>query len=158
MKSITSPSQKWFKMETKNKIDYIWHYCHYYGDMLFTARRLHEDGESYAALILLFNATELLLKSIRGNFEKNFKEDIIFLVEKQVLTEDEGKYLDGDNGLRKIRNIMTHRDAYEHFLEDEKGVIYSFSDTETWAILFEPYFIRVVEIIFNAVNRANILM
>jgi len=53
-------------------IDEIWQYSHYYGDMLFTSLRLHENEEDYAAILVLFNAMELICKSVRENYNQNF--------------------------------------------------------------------------------------
>lgn len=35
--------------------DKIWLYSKYYGDMVATAIRLKDEGESYASLLVLFN-------------------------------------------------------------------------------------------------------
>jgi len=135
------------------KIDIIWIYSHYYGDMLFSAKRLYENEEPYAAVMILFNATELLLKSLLENYSKTFSDDVEMLVKRGILTETERDYLNDENGIKKIRNIMTHRNAYQFCLESSDGTVFMFSDSETWSIIFALHFNSIVEILYNAVNR-----
>ena len=144
-------------MDTNYKINRIWEYSHYYGDMLFSAKRLHDNGECYAAVMLLFNATELLFKSLRGNYSKTFSEDIETLVNQGILTEKEQDYLNDEMGIKNIRNIMTHRNAYQYCLESLDGKAFMFSDPETWSIIFLLHFDNIVDIIHNAVNIKNLV-
>lgn len=44
--------------------------------MLSTALRLNDEEEDYAAILVLFNAMELICKSARENFSQNFLEDL----------------------------------------------------------------------------------
>jgi hypothetical protein len=144
-------------MDTHYKIDRIWEYSHYYGDMLFSAKRLYDSEEPYAAVMILFNATELLLKSVRENYSKTFSEDIALLGKQGILTEEEQNYLNDEMGIKKIRNIMTHRNAYQYCLESLDGKAFMFSDTETWSIIFALHFDNIVEILYNAVNKSALL-
>lgn len=99
---------------TKDKIECVWQYSRYYGDMLFTSLRLYDSGEGYSAIAILFNAVELIFKSFRENYEENFNQDIAVLTEAGLLTADEKDFFDNPQyGIRKIRNIMTHREAYQ---------------------------------------------
>ena len=134
-------------MCTHNKLNSIWHYSHYYGDMLFSAKRLYDNEEPYAAVMILFNATELLLKSVRGNYSKTFSEDVETLVKQGILTVEEQKYLNDEMGIKNIRNIMTHRNAYQYCLESLEGKAFTFSDPETWSIIFALHFDNIVEIL-----------
>ena len=144
-------------MCTHNKLNSIWHYSHYYGDMLFSAKRLYDNEEPYAAVMILFNATELLLKSVRGNYSKTFSEDVETLVKQGILTVEEQKYLNDEMGIKNIRNIMTHRNAYQYCLESLEGKAFMFSDPETWSIIFALHFDNIVEILYNAVNKSALL-
>lgn len=74
---------------TKDKIECVWQYSRYYGDMLFTSLRLYDSGEGYSAIAILFNAVELIFKSFRENYEENFNQDIAVLTEAGLLTADE---------------------------------------------------------------------
>ena len=144
-------------MRTHNKLNSIWHYSHYYGDMLFSAKRLYDNEEPYAAVMILFNATELLLKSVRENYSKTFSEDIDVLGKQGILTEEEQNYLNDEMGIKHIRNIMTHRNAYQYCLESLDGKAFMFSDPETWSIIFALHFDNVVEILYNVVNKSALL-
>lgn len=143
-------------MDTHYKIDRIWEYSHYYGDMLFSAKRLYDNKEPYAAVMILFNTTELLLKSVRENYSKTFSEDIETLVRQGILTEEEQNYLTDEMGIKNIRNIMTHRNAYQYCLESLDGKAFMFSDSETWSIIFALHFDNIVDILYNAISRKNI--
>ncbi len=145
-------------MTTKDKIECIWQYSHYYGDMLFTSLRLYDSGEGYAATVVIFNAVELIFKSLRENFNENFNQDIRALTGAGVLTEDEKDFFDNKNyGIREIRNIMTHREAYSYCLEAPDGKVLPFVESDTWALLFEHYSERIIDILYNALIRSKVL-
>src|SRR5699024_5937534 len=100
----------------------IWQYSRYYGDMLYTALRLHDNEEEYAATLVLYNALELLCKSVRGNYNQNFSHDLSNLRSKNLLSEDEYEFFSNNEyGIRGIRNKMMHRDAYQYYLEGSDG-------------------------------------
>lgn len=137
-------------------IDKIWMHSHYYGDMVSTTIRLHQTGEDYAAVMILFNSMELILKSVRENFFENFFQDLADLKNKELLTQDEYSFLDDkENGIRKIRNIMTHRDAYQYCFDNQDGNVLPFSETETWTIVYNSYAPRIVRILANVIERKN---
>ena len=46
-------------------LDRIWLYSAFYGEQLRISVQLHEEGNSYAAFLLLFNVLELLCKSLK---------------------------------------------------------------------------------------------
>lgn len=70
-------------------IDDIWQYSHYYGDMLFTSLRLHDNEEDYAAILVLFNAMELICKSVRENYNQNFLgSSLYWMVKRTIITVD----------------------------------------------------------------------
>lgn len=137
-------------------IDEIWQYSHYYGDMLFTALRLHDDEEDYAAILVLFNTMELICKSVRENYNQNFLEDLSDLKDKNILTEENYEFLaNKEYGIRGIRNIMTHRDAYQHCLEDSNGKALPFAEVGTWTIIFESYAPRIIKILYEVINNSH---
>ncbi|MBO1004563.1 hypothetical protein [Pseudogracilibacillus auburnensis] len=93
-------------------IQRIWQYSNYYGDMLATVR-LHDEGEGYAATLVLFNATELICKSIRENYNQNFSQDLSGLQKNGLLSEDDYEFLSNNEfGVRGIRNKMIHSLGY----------------------------------------------
>ncbi len=138
-----------------NMIDEIWRYSSYYGDMLSTALRLHDEEEDYAAILVLFNAMELICKSVRENFNQNFLEDLSYLREKNILSEKDYEFLvSKEYGIRGIRNIMTHRNAYQYCLEDFDGKALYFSEVGTWAIIFEKYAPKIIKILYGIINNS----
>lgn len=145
-------------MTTKDKIEFIWQYSHYYSDMLFTSLRLYDNGEGYAATVVLFNAVELVFKSLRDNYKDNFNHDIKALRDAGILTETEKEFFDNKNyGIREIRNIMTHREAYKYCLEDSDGKALPFIEPSTWLLVFEKYSETIIDILYNALIRSKVL-
>ncbi len=141
-----------------NTIEQIWQYSHYFGDMLATSVRLHECEEDYAATMILFNAMELICKSVRENYNQNFTQDLADLKGKNLLTEEDWLFLDSkESGMREIRNIMTHRNAYQYCLEDDNGIALPFSDSGTWEIVYNSYAPRIVQILGKIVETQLIV-
>ena len=138
----------------KDYIESVWLYSHYYGDMLFTAQRLYAANEGYAAVTILFNAMELLFKSLRENFKGTFNQDVAELYKKAILTEEEKFFLIDENvGIHKIRNYMTHRNAYQYCFESPEAKVLPFVETDTWMEIYAfiaPICIRIMN---NAVVR-----
>ncbi len=140
------------------KIDYIWLYSRYYGNMVSTAQRLYDSEEGYAAVVILLNATELIFKSLRENFSENFNKDIAALADLGVLTKAEKNLFDSKEcGLREIRNIMTHREAYQYCLESPNGKALPFIDAGTWITLYEHYAPAIIDVLYQAIVRSNVL-
>jgi hypothetical protein len=137
-------------------IDEIWQYSRYYGDMLFTALRLHDEEEDYAAILVLFNAMELICKSVRENYNQNFLEDLADLKNKNILLAEDYEFLSNkEYGIRGIRNIMTHRNAYQYCLEDSEGKALPLSEVGTWTILFESHAPRIIQILYEIINNSH---
>lgn len=139
-----------------NEINEIWLYSKYYGDMVATSLRLHDQEEDYAALLVLFNALELICKSVREDFTKNFNYDLEQLNLQNRITDKEYDYLCGsDSSVRKIRNIMTHRNAYEYCLEDTVGIAYPFSEASTWNIFYENNAGKIIKILCKIITKIS---
>lgn len=139
-----------------NDIDIIWGYSRCYGDMIATVVKLHEEEEDYAAILILFNAMELVFKSLRENFKQNINQDLEDLKNKEILTEDEYLFFNNkENGIREIRNIMTHRNAYQYCIEDADGVALPFSDFGTWSIIYDLYALRIIDILVRAIHKSD---
>lgn len=142
-------------MET---VDKIWQYSHYYGDMVATAVRLHLAEEDYAAMLILFNVMELIFKSVRENYSQNITDDLEYLKSKKLLSENEYMFLNNkENGVRCIRNIMMHRNAYQYCLENEDGIALPFADAGTWIIVYNLYAPKIITILENVLDKANIV-
>ena len=72
------------------------------------------------------------------------------MLDNALITPEEEAFLNGQDGIRKIRNIMTHRNLYEYCFEDD-GIVYSFADSETWDIAYANYAPHIIEIMYNAI-------
>lgn len=138
-------------------INDVWQYSHYYADMISTSNRLYNSEEYYAAVLILLNATELIFKSVRENFNENFNQDIKHLKEQNILTEEEYNFISSKQfGVREIRNIITHRDVYQHCMEDSNGNACLFSDSGTWRLVYENYSPRLIGIINRITKQVGI--
>ncbi len=137
-------------------IDTIWGYSKYYGDLVASSQRFFEMGEGYAAFLMLFNATELIFKSLRESDKETLACDINYLKTKGILEEEEAAFFLNENGPKRIRNIMTHRDLYQYCFEiDNKA--YFFADRETWSVVYEKFAPTIIVILYNAILRNNII-
>lgn len=140
-------------------LDKIWQYSRYYGDMLFTSIRLHDNEEDYAAILVLFNVMELICKSVRENYNQNLSDDLLDLKNKNILSEEDYEFLSNkEYGIREIRNIMTHRNAYQYFFEDINGKALPFAEPSTWTIIFESYAPRIIQILYDIIIKSNWLI
>ena len=138
----------------KKSIEYIWEYSKFYGELLLSSNRLHQSNESYAAFLVLFNALELICKSLRESDDGNLVNDVDWLTENGIFAWDEKEFLNGDIGIRRIRNVMTHRDPYAYYFEVD-GVMYSFAEKDTWDYVYQRYAPQTIAIICNAIRRKN---
>lgn len=121
--------------------------------MLSTALRLHDGEEDYTAILVLFYAMELICKSVRENYNQNFLEDLSDLKNKNILSEEYYEFLaNKESGIRGIRNIMTHRNAYQYCLEDPEGKALPLSEVGTWTMIFESYAPKIIQILYEIIN------
>lgn len=133
--------------------EYIWQYSKYYGDMMATTKRLYDNGEYYTSVTLLFNVTELICKAVKDDYAGNFSNDLKWLNEHGLLNDEDYSFLDGkENGMRNIRNIMMHRDAYQYCLESENGKALPFTESDTWQLVYASYAPRIIEILSKLVR------
>ena len=139
----------------KDAIDRIWEYSHFYGELLSSANQLSQMGYSYAAFLLLFNVIELVCKSLRGSDKDNVRNDISWLTKQGLYTKEEKEFLSGKNGIRKIRNYMTHRDPYVNYFVDDNGIIMPLSESTTWDFAYSQYAPKAICILSNAIERCN---
>ena len=137
-------------------MDDIFLYSHYYGNMLYLSKHLYDNEEGYAAVVILFNSIELIFKSVRENYGENFHDDIDVMKERNLLSESEYKFLTvNKNSARKIRNLMMHKDASQYFFEDKSGVLWPFTESETWMKTYENFAPQVIAILGRLVKKVE---
>ena len=139
-------------MNYTNIYDKVWQYSKYYADMIAMAVRLKENEESYASLLVLFNTTEMLFKSIREYDSTNLKDDIQWMYDKDYFTDEEYEFFISENGMRILRNKMTHKDFYQYFVEID-GILYPFTEKETWDTMCELILPTTIQIINNIISK-----
>lgn len=140
-------------MNINESIDHIWLYSKYYGELVASSFRLNEEQEHYAAILLLFNTLELVVKSIRENDSNNLVDDFLWLLENDYITNDEYNFLNDKNyGIRGIRNTMMHKDLYEYCIElNDKA--YMFADSGTWGKIFDLVAYKIVRILSQIILK-----
>jgi len=132
----------------------IWMYSNFFGEMVQMAERLHSENEGYAAILVLFNLIEAVCKSLRQNSNNGVASDIQWLFENEYITEDDYVFLNGENGVRKIRNLIVHKDIYEYCFEDiQNNIAYPFADMETWNMIYRSYSPRIIRILSVAIQK-----
>ncbi len=137
-------------------IEVVWLYSHYYGDMLFTAQRLFQINEGYAAVSMLLNATELIFKSMRDKFNQTFNQDLAALCEDGIIDNEEWSLFNQEgSGIRAIRNIMTHKNAYMYCFESPDGKALPFTEADTWMTIYSNYAPAIFATLGNAIQRYN---
>lgn len=142
-----------YMAECKDDIEAVWLYSRYCGDMLFAAQRLYAVNEGYAACVLLFNAIELLFKSLRQSDTGTFNEDVVDLHKRNILSDDHLDFVQNkDSGIRVIRNIMMHKDAYQYCFE-VADVALPFYEPSTWISLYEDIAPKVYKMLSSAVHK-----
>lgn len=131
----------------------IWLYSKYYANIVTSAKRLHEIGENYSALVVLFNLFELIAKSVRETDKENLKDDIKWLAENDFINKQDEHFLNNEqNGVRKIRNLMMHRDVYQYCIEID-SVAYPFVDNDTWEVMYNLLAKRLIQIMATVVSK-----
>lgn len=136
-----------------NDFDVIWLYSKYYANIVASAKRLNEMGENNPALVVLFNVFELVAKSVRETDKGNLKDDIKWLADNHFINEQDEDFLNNErNGVRKIRNLMMHRDVYQYCIEIN-NVAYPFADDDTCEIMFNLLPARLIHIMATIVSK-----
>lgn len=90
-------------------IDYVWQYSHFYANKLIECEQHYLDGRGYSSLILLFEITENICKSVVGDFDSSFYCIVNELKNQNKITEEEKNFLSTNKfSIRKIRNLYAH--------------------------------------------------
>lgn len=127
----------------------IWLYSHNYGELLMTVARLADAEEYYAAMLILFNAEELIIKAAIDDYSHNLVQDLKALLESKAIGNMEYYFLNNDDcGMRHIRNVISHKEMYDYYLVeicDGQELFCQFSEKDTWKDIYNLY----SDIIFN---------
>ena len=127
----------------------IWMNSHNYGELLMTVARLADSEEYYAAMLILFNAEEMIIKAALEDHSHNLIHDLKALLESGAIGNIEYYFLNnGDCGMRHIRNIISHKEMYDYYLVKNCNgheLFYPFSEKDTWEDIYGLY----SDIIFN---------
>lgn len=127
----------------------IWLNSKNYGELLMTVARLAEAEEYYAAMLILFNAEELIIKAAIDDYSHNLVQDLKALLESEAIGEVEYYFLNNDDcGMRYIRNIISHKEMYDYYLVkicNGQELFCQFSEKDTWEDIYNLY----SDIIFN---------
>lgn len=59
-------------LNKESSLKLVWQYSNFYGQNLYDCEQLHNNGKSYVALILLFETTESICKSIIEDYDSSF--------------------------------------------------------------------------------------
>lgn len=139
-------------MNYRSVYENVWLYSKYYADMIAMSVRLMENDESYASLLVIFNTLELMFKSIRENDSYNFSDDTKWMYENGYLTVDEFEYINSENGIRVLRNKMTHKDFYEYIIIIDE-IVYPFTEKDTWDVICQSIVPKITTIINNIISK-----
>lgn len=122
-------------------MEYIWQYSRFYGTILSYCEQHFYKNESYIALILLFEVTEYICKSVIGDYDSSFYNVVESLYNKGIITVDEKQFLSTHPGsIRKIRNIFAHANLMGINLVCEQNgarTIYPLTEEESCNVLYE---------------------
>lgn len=122
-------------------IDRVWQYSRYHGNLLGYCEVINDEYNSFASLILLFNALESVLKNRLNNFDDNFVSLINSAYDKQMIDKIECDFLnDSKGGIRKIRNLLAHANISKYnfrFLYDKDKILYPFSENENCKMFYD---------------------
>ncbi|MBR3834832.1 MAG: hypothetical protein IKJ73_10965 [Lachnospiraceae bacterium] len=138
-------------------IDYIWQYSRFYGNKLGECERYFADGEGHTAIILLFEITENICKSVVGDYESSFYKIVCKLMEKGVITADEEVFLSsGENSVRNIRNLFAHANLMTINIvnvEDEQEILYPLTEEDSCLLLYE----KISYLLFNMLLKIVVI-
>lgn len=134
-------------------LDYLWLHNRFYSQQLYRSDELYRDNKGYAALVLLFNILEIVIKSVVNSFDISFQAATKKLFEENLLSEREFGYLSGDTfSIRKIRNLFAHANlgAINFItLENDIEVLNPLTEEESCLLLYE----QTSEIVFNLILK-----
>jgi len=134
-------------------IDYMWQYSKFYGNKLGECERYFEDGEGYVAVILLFEVTENICKSIIGEYEAGFFNIVKKLKDYGRINEEEEGFLSiKEFSVRKIRNLFAHANLMGiNIVQDENGrdIYYPLTEEDSCLLLYK----KISYLLFNVLLK-----
>lgn len=134
-------------------IDYVWQYSHFYANKLIECEQHYLDGRGYSSLILLFEITENICKSVVGDFDSSFYCIVNELKNQNKITEEEKNFLSTNKfSIRKIRNLYAHANLMSINLvcmEGERIIYYPLTEEKSCLVLYE----KVSLILFNLLGK-----
>lgn len=139
---------------SKNEIvDYVWQYSHFYASKLIESEQDYLEGRGYSSLILLFETTENICKSVVGDFDSSFYCIVNELKNQNKITEEEKKFLSTNKfSIRKIRNLFAHANLMGISLvcsEGERTIYYPLTEEKSCLVLYE----EISLILFNLLAK-----
>lgn len=142
-------------------IDYIWQYSKFYGNKLGDCERYYYDGDGYVALILMFEVTENICKSVAGDYESSFYKVVEKLHKEHYITDYEREFLSLKQcSIRNIRNLFAHANLMAiNIVQEEKGrdVYYPLSENESCLLLYKLISALVFNVLLDVV-KSNLLL
>lgn len=142
-----------YSLDKEMALNLIWQYSKFFGQNIDTCEQLFKNDEGYVSLILLFETTENICKSIIENYNLSFFDVVVELKKLNMINKREEQILStGEFSIRKIRNLFAHADL-SNLGFFENGVYYSLQESETCLLLYAKIFPSCVEIITNLIKR-----
>jgi hypothetical protein len=134
-------------------IGFVWQHSRYHGNLLAFCDKIAMDGQGHAALIYLFNLSEMVFKDRINNYDANLISIITQLKEQDYINEVELHFLNNPtNGVRKFRNLLAHSNLSKYnvvFLHEDGELMYPFTENETCIKLYTIF----SKILFNLILR-----
>ena len=130
-------------------------------ELLHITVNYEEASRAINAAQIDANSAEEYTPSRLKTFDETYKENFILSIAGEepkpaamwnpLNHTKKGK----ESGVRGIRNIMTHRNAYQYCLEGTDGKALPFAEPGTWTIVFESYAPRIIQILYEIINNSH---
>lgn len=134
-------------------IDYMWQYSKFYGNKLGECEKYFDDSEGYVAVVLLFEVTENICKSIIGDYEASFFNIVKKLKEYGRINEEEEGFLSiKEFSVRKIRNLFAHANLMGiNIVQNENGrdIYYPLTEEDSCLLLYN----KISYLLFNVLLK-----
>lgn len=143
-------------LDKELSLQLVWQYSNFYGQSLYDCEHLHRNGKSYVALILLFETTESICKSIIEDYDSSFFHVVGQLKELGLISEFGEKILStGEFSIRKIRNLFAHADLSNLFVVDD-GIYHSLQEVDTFSLLYLRVFSPCLDIMAELIKKKSL--
>lgn len=148
--------RKRISVEDFNKYHHkIWSYSKYYGELFSTSYKLYTDKSGQGALHILFNLTEILIKSKLDSYIISFNDACMKLLDDGMICELEYEFLNNKSyGIRGVRNIMTHANLMKFNLiypDDSSELMYPMTEDYNCLVLYENIAPKLSEILVKII-------